>query len=72
MKGARRIGRITGSGFYLTLTCPQCSNPFPISCCMNDWPFQRKGVFLCGWSCLRAWEREHPPKRNSIYLDYLA
>ena len=77
MKGATRVGRLCGTGFYYTVNCRECGKKIDISCNKESYPFKRNArghsaLYFCSWHCIRAYDKKHSRKRNSFYLDYLA
>ena len=75
MKPARKLGSLCGSGAYPKVTCCTCGKIFTLPCPRNKYRFKRQiqgnDAYFCGWACKREWEREHPRKRQNIWLDYL-
>ena len=54
-------------------TCPQCGKLFFVPE-REVWRYKarynEKYIYLHTWSCQRAWEKEHPPKKQSIWYDF--
>ncbi len=75
MRPVQNLGALSPGGSYAQTRCAQCGKKFTMRCERRVYPFSaykynRGKLYFCRWSCMRAWEREHP-KKESIYLDYL-
>lgn len=76
MRSAKNLGALSRGGRYNQVKCASCGREFIIPCDTRDYPLRRdqyghKRNYFCSWSCMRAWDQEHP-RRESIYLDYLS
>ena len=75
MKGAKNIGNMSPAGVYNRVVCSHCGKEFTMPCECRVYPFRigkkSNGLkYFCSWSCMRAYEREHP-KSLSIYYDFI-
>lgn len=54
--------------------CPNCGKDFLILD-KNTWAYKRcDGLggkrYFCKWSCVRAWDKVHPPRKRSAWYDF--
>lgn len=76
MRPVQNLGALSPGGSYAQTRCAQCGKKFTMRCERRVYPFYvgdgySGKYYFCGWTCMRAWEREHPKKEN-IWLDYLS